>query len=366
MLPTLQYTDFHKFLVSVGGLSCGIGVAFPFVLLRNQSVFKITSRQLAELTPEGQKATRIQQQQIEFLLHAWPYISAFMLLLGLGLVVWGAARWKQQQSRADSREAAEVAKLEAEREKTYQETLVLLREHQAPADVADSIREEKASAVAINDGVVGNSQSQDSGGYPQAERELEPRNRAHSRITLNAAALDTRLAEEAILKNLKLAYGGRVDIVTDVRIGNAFADAAVTSPSNEIPNLLIDIRAVTSAALVRVRVDEAIAWSARVSRAAKRDLGKTFIPTVFLVTPRVFDKTPSVRGVEKRDKVTDRIERTAEDAFEDFQGLPLPLNLVVSSGGNLTPSRLSGIDWITDGPRVINLGKNDFESANRA
>ncbi|GLZ60126.1 hypothetical protein [Micromonospora sp. NBRC 107095] len=248
-----------------------------------------------------------------------------------------------------------MAKLETEREKTYQETLILLREHQEPPDVADSVREDKATSEVLSEESGKNQATQEAGPGDIAEP-YEPKLRP-TRVTVSSAQLNAKLTEAAVMKAFRLTYGGMVDIVPDIKIGNTFADAAITSPNKRIPDLLVDIRTVSSPSSARLRLDEAISWSLRAQRAAKKDLQRYFIPTVFLI---VYDRPPSNKpgsdsDVHRLNPTTERVRLAAVGAFEDLQEVHLPLNVVIGSTRDLTPSNLSKVSWHTDRPRVIDL-----------
>ncbi|MFI7647397.1 hypothetical protein ACIBTZ_15130 [Micromonospora sp. NPDC049460] len=365
MLPTLQFTDFHKFLVSAGGLTVGVGFGFPVLLLRNQAVLGTTQAQLQALPPESRSAVRLQQEQMTFLLQSWPYISGFLIFAGLGLVGWGAVAWKKQQNRTDNREIAELAKLEADREKTYQETLLLLREHQgSPEEVQEQREEEAAEVVSSEEGIQlkgTEATTQDSHAAPADQTEgsnvaLPPPTQGYrsGEYLHQLAETGVKLAVEAF----ESAYGRMVDIVPNVRFGNYFADFVVTSRRRSLPDLAVDIKFLgTGNRNTRNRVRDAIVWAMQVKNLSPKEFQTKIVPVVIMIhgypsgsQESLFDTPDAGRSISRAADIASQ-----ELAAAGLEGLNLPLIIAFSSTGQIPPHALRDMDWHTPGPRVIVL-----------
>ncbi|MEU5724675.1 hypothetical protein ABZ783_23000 [Micromonospora sp. NPDC047738] len=357
MLPSLQYTDFHKFLVSVGGVACGVGVGIPVLLLRNQSTLKIPQKEFLELNSDAREAIRAQQSQVAFMLHYWPYASAVLVIAGLCFIIWGATLWKRQQSRTDNREIAELAKIEAEREKTYQETLVLLRNHQESPEVAELIREEKEQAsdpAADNEmpsplEIAGTDQ-------PMPGPDSISTTKATAGQPVPSLGKMTQIATQDIMRALASTYGEELDVVPEIRIGSTYVDAAVTSRNPRIPNLLVDVRVIRpQRTSVRTRVDEAIAWSVRVRRAAKLELKQPFLPVVFFVVDANGGPGQQALFQIGQPDANAVVASRVRQALEDLAGIEIPLLLIVGALDEITPEALKRIHWKAHTPRVVGL-----------
>ncbi|WP_433288323.1 hypothetical protein [Micromonospora sp. CA-244673] len=356
MLPSLQYTDFHKFLVSVGGVISGVGVGIPVLLLRNQSTLKIPQKEFLQLNAEAREAIRAQQIQVAFMLHYWPYVSAALLMVGLSFIVWGAVLWRRQQSRTDTREVAELAKIEAEREKTYQETLVLLRDHQAPPRIEEQLQEENEVTESATeddaplpvDSVEAPRRASDPDVAPPAQRGNRPA--FPSLYTL------TQKATQDVIYAFVSTYGNELDIVPEIRIGATRVDAAVTSRNPGMSNLLLDVKVVRpQRTSVRNRVDDAIAWALRVRRAAKMELKQPFLPVVFFVVD--VNGSPDQQALFQTGQLesSSLVVGRVREALDDLTGMELPLLIAVGALDDITPGVLKTIAWKAQTPRVVDL-----------
>ncbi|TWJ25376.1 hypothetical protein JD76_05546 [Micromonospora endolithica] len=301
------------------------------------------------------------------LLHSWPYVTGFLVVSGLCLVVWGAISWKKQQTRTDSREVAELAKLEAEREKTYQETLLLLREHQEPPEEAEKILEEKIGEEELGsaeESEASDELSSNSHG-PSEPVPSEPlvRTLNPAVVTLGAPAIRARgrAVMDGIIEAFATAFGKGADIVPDVRLGGTHMDAVITSRLEHIPNLVLDVRlADGNLNNVRNRMNEAIVWAIRARRVGRKQLGTNVVPAVFLVvTDSVLTGQKSLFGDVAPSPRFQKVVRFASDILEEVADVEIPLNVVIAEVSSITPAALLKIDWRTTGARVIALPVSD-------
>ncbi|WP_194822740.1 hypothetical protein [Micromonospora sp. S-DT3-3-22] len=362
MFPSLQYTDFHKFLVSVGGLTAGVGVAIPVLLLRSQNVLITPQKQLTELPPEAQSAVRLQQKQMTLLLHVWPYVTGFLVIVGLCLVVWGAVCWKKQQTRTDSREVAELAKLEVDREKTYQETLLLLRGHQEPPEAAAEALEEKlkeeeqgsAEESPPLDEASGSSRGSVDSPFPDPPvRQLNPKLFGPE---ARASRARGRVVMDRVIGTITEALGKGADITRDVRLGRTHIDAVITSRLASLPDLVLDVRMVDSVNNLRNRLNDAIVWAIRARQVGKEELSTKFVPVVFLVVaePEAAGQR-SLFGDVVRSSRMDKTISIASEFVEEISDVRIPLNVVIGELSSITPAALQSISWRTAETRVIVL-----------
>ncbi|MEO3744927.1 hypothetical protein [Plantactinospora sp. B5E13] len=366
MFPTLQYTDFHKFLVSVGGLAVGVGVGLPVLLLRSQSVLKTTQAELQALPPGSRSAIQLQQEQMILLLRSWPYVSSALTAIGLALIIWGAVAWKKQQSRTDSRELAELAKLETDREKAYQETLLLLREHQENPEIAQKRREEEAAESLVPDSEEATDSPMSTGSVHLANEEATeeiqadtPVPTANIRNYLSGERLQeiTKSSVMHVMNALAAAYGPDVDVTPDVRLGDSFADAVLTSRLRTVPNMIIDIKHLPSRpANIRHQIHDAIVWGLKVRAQAKKELRAPFAPVTFLIVDAPAHGQLVLFGASPVPTAVRRVAKVSTQILEEMGNIELPLNVVVAATESITPKTLWKIGWRTEGhPGVITL-----------
>jgi hypothetical protein len=244
VLPSLQFTDFHKFLVSVGGLACVAAGALPLLLLRTQKTVSVTTKQLGELTEDARSATEVQQSQLLWLLHVWPWISAGLLLVGVALVLVGAVIWRRRQDVLNSKDDAEIKKIDAEREKAYQESVALSKSNRETLKETELALEEKAAESESNYNSAAESMDEEAKPAPtsgatlaalqtilSASEALPPEARGLIRVLSN---------NELLLQAFEREFPD-ADIVRNVRIGKERADFVVTTRIDSMPSLIVDV-----------------------------------------------------------------------------------------------------------------------------
>jgi hypothetical protein len=303
VFPSLQFTDFHKFLVSAGGLTCVASGALPFFLLRTQKTVFTTSQQLDELSPDARSAAETQQAQLLWLLKVWPWISVFLLLVGAVLILVGAFQWRSRQNVLNKRDTAEIDKLNAERgkadaekEKIYQESIALSRiNKESPAETSKSLEEKAIEAVedaATPDEHFGDGETPDLNIEPE---DLPTDSTTAALNTIVAASQDLpaeargyietisalELTSQAIRRSLPDA-----SITRNVRIGSTRADFVITSRDQERFDLAIDVRRITqNFGQPREIVNRIRKWANAVAETTNPVPLKNYRPLSILILP---------------------------------------------------------------------------------
>ncbi|MFI7649742.1 hypothetical protein ACIBTZ_27215 [Micromonospora sp. NPDC049460] len=293
MLPSLQFTEYHKFLVSVGGLSVGLAAALPIFLLRTQKVPTIKAEDIGKLDPASQKALALQQEQTLWLLKVWPIISALLLVVGLVLVWRGATIWRKRQRVLNSREDAEIKRIAAEESKLTQEAASFMRAHQLSPDEQARVAEEKIEEDGELLAVPVGSELQ------EAEPSAVPHPRPASNVDAswtesleipadapsNVRGLLTYLVNQnRLLDRLARPFQGQVDVARGVRLGRAEMDAVFTSSHPQLPSLVVEVKTLRSAGAKQS------AWSGilaadEAKATAEREVKREFRPVVVYLLP---------------------------------------------------------------------------------
>jgi hypothetical protein len=263
MLPGLQFTDFHKFLVSVGGLSLAASVSLPALLLRSQNVILIPEKQLGELSKPAASAIRLQQDQTLFMLKYWPILSIVLAFGGVVLIVTGATIWRERQELLNKRDASELAKSDAERRKLDEEANALVRankendEENARAITQEAAMEDpQNSIIDAADPRIPEQRREASTEKAEDPEELLQNSIRRLREALSIFDTDSQLGspryargvishtlaqEQAALFAYRL-FKGQCEIVKGVRTGlYSRADFIVTSRVKELPNLIVKV-----------------------------------------------------------------------------------------------------------------------------
>jgi hypothetical protein len=114
VFPKPETQSFTKFLISAGVFLCIAGVVGPALALRETAVLRISSHELAGLTPDG-RAELIHRQKIEHTVgQVAPGVGGGMLVLGLILIFSGMPRLRRQEHADQERSSAELDKLRAD------------------------------------------------------------------------------------------------------------------------------------------------------------------------------------------------------------------------------------------------------------
>ncbi|QDY10227.1 hypothetical protein FJK98_26330 [Micromonospora sp. HM134] len=303
MLPSLQFTEFHKFLVSAGGLSMGTAAALPVFLIKTQKASLVKNNEVSDLSPTSKGALEIQQNQMLWLLKSWPFISGTLMLAGMLLLIFGAAIWKRRQDVLNEREASEIRRTNAEEEKLRQESAALLRAHREPLEEQLQAVEEKAREVEqISErGPEQEAQPPDNSDLNKEARESE-RAATSAEFWLDsfeipsgapknvANVLNYLRIEERAIERIGNMYKGDVDVSRQVRLGDARVDATFTSLSSDLPNLVVDVKYLSgSFHQIRSKVEEAVLEASSNSRAVTEVSKSIFRPVIIFVTPPTKD-----------------------------------------------------------------------------
>jgi hypothetical protein len=116
VLGSVQYTAFYKFLVSIGVILVGLGLAVPWLMFQESFDLLVKQADLDQLTSAAQETIRHRQALIRLGSLAAPWISAALIIAGITISGVGLAQWRRRQAVLDRTEEAALRKAEAETE----------------------------------------------------------------------------------------------------------------------------------------------------------------------------------------------------------------------------------------------------------
>ncbi|MEV6345964.1 hypothetical protein [Actinoplanes sp. NPDC051851] len=292
MLPNLQFTDFHKFLVSIGGLLVGLSVTVQVFLLRPLSALTVTRDELDNLTPTATMALRTQQHQAALLLAISPWVSLGLAITGFVLTFWGAALWKKRQKALNDREAAELKKVEAESDKLHHEKLAIIKQHKIDEEenydtvISEASGEQPSSAMPYRGKPV------DSQRIPLGNETPQPTDPSPAQTLIRLASdaptgpaagmLRYLAAREAVLAAIRELYTGQLDVTPEVRIFRQRLDMVIMSRNDGLPNLVVEFTVLDhrSQKSVRDKVYRTVEWLESAPYIAQRKFEAEFRPLV--------------------------------------------------------------------------------------
>ncbi|SCF11712.1 hypothetical protein GA0070612_3932 [Micromonospora chokoriensis] len=139
-------------------------------------------------------------------------------------------------------------------------------------------------------------------------------------------------AQEEALLYLERLYEGKLDYVRGVRIGRDRADFIVTSDTDEMPNLAVDVAPLSglSSTAVRRRVSQAIDWAQGASYATQKEFSGPFRPVIFFISPDLQNSRLRNVAFQEIERALDR--RDLADVVP-----PMTIILVRSDGFDTLP-----------------------------
>ena len=112
-----NFDDLYKFLVSFG-LTAIIGAgAIPWLLQQGSEDLLVSEADLEELLPRSQAVLERRQGWLDFTSIATPWLSGFLVFIGLVAIGFGLYGWWARQSNADESDeiTLETKRLEFEK-----------------------------------------------------------------------------------------------------------------------------------------------------------------------------------------------------------------------------------------------------------
>ena len=270
----------------------------------------VTQKQLADLSPDSKSAVLEQQRQALWVINHWPHASFFLAAIGLLLIFIGGAIWKTRQDRLNERESEDLKSVRLEHERIRHEIRSLIRKNkEADDETVDAIDQsseaaelaptEDTSQTATAEDVPNPRKPSDTTNPGTAAPTMSSGTRANIEalqiVKRNAGTKEIRgmlayiQAQEEALLYLERLYEGKLDYVRGVRIGRERADFMVTSDTDEMPHLAVDVATLSglSTTTVRRRVSQAIEWARAASYSTHKEFNGPFRPVIFFVSPDV-------------------------------------------------------------------------------
>jgi hypothetical protein len=260
-LPQIDSQSFTRLTTSLGLLFCALAIAVPALILRDSGVLRISQRELSGLTPVArQELERRQRLSRDLGEKAWP-LGAGFALVGLALLVYSLPRLRKQEAKLERRSDLELEQLlgqqgEAERDE------ILTRE--AREEVLAS-----AAASLPDDGSVGETNVGnhiDRGEGEPAARVPNPDLMAALEASLAAVKGDVQQIEDAVLDRLEAIVPRWFRMRRFPRVGTLRLDALLSSEVDQLPDVVVEVKALSDRELgprARDAADRGIALAAR-------------------------------------------------------------------------------------------------------
>ncbi len=231
MFDKLDFSDFNKFIVSVGIILLTLAFIIPWFFFKDVSNFQIAQSSFDSLTNVSKNFVYRREKIIDWLFIIIPIASSVFSLSGVSLIYWGLKRWFIKQTEiTDKIDQLNILKLQ-------QEIKPLSKEEKKQNILADNIllgaSVNKINELALNE---------------NAEIDLNDKEKCPppkiGDIIVEDAIVENALAVEEIVMNRIVSKNlFEYEIKRDVKIGNQFPiDILMQSRLKEIPDKIFEIK----------------------------------------------------------------------------------------------------------------------------
>lgn len=113
-MAKIEYSDFYKFLASLGVVLISLALLLPWLFLREPFDVAISISDLNNLTPTAQSIIATRQTTALWFLQNLIWVSSLLLIGGFSFLTTGIFLWAKRQKNIDQKENLEIEKLKRE------------------------------------------------------------------------------------------------------------------------------------------------------------------------------------------------------------------------------------------------------------
>lgn len=113
-MAQFEYSDFYKFVVSVGIAFVLAAILLPWLFFREPFDLMVETSRLGLLTPAAREIVLRRQSVVHLVLPLIPWISAISFSIGISMSVVGLWKWRGRQEVRDRTEELTLEKLRTE------------------------------------------------------------------------------------------------------------------------------------------------------------------------------------------------------------------------------------------------------------
>lgn len=148
-MTKIEYSDFYKFLSSLGLVLISLALILPWLFLREPFDISISVSDLANLTPIAQSIINVRQETALWFLQNIKWISILLSVAGIAFLSTGITLWVRKQQKLDHRDDVELAIKEIELEKMTP-TQILEKAVKEIQEVNADEKEEKPTPIQVS------------------------------------------------------------------------------------------------------------------------------------------------------------------------------------------------------------------------
>ncbi len=292
-----DYSDYYKFIVSVGAVLFSLAVLLPWLLLREPFDTTLKASEITELTSEAQSIIAVRQTTAKWFLNNVTYFSVALAIGGAGFLSYGLYQWNKRQKVRDTKEDIETEKAQRDLDAMQPEQIA----QKAMVDVAE---QEEAE---------------------QTPSEKEQPKSTDVLIPASSAVKQYFRIEKMVRDKLRACFGNDGEVLTNRRIKAAEYDAILQSKNEQRPDVIFEIKyAVQGFKINWVR--ESVRRLDLATEIYTNTIKRRAISVIFYISPRATLNRISTdsfkhRVLEEEGKigVTPRIYFIAEEDWEPLE-----------------------------------------------
>jgi hypothetical protein len=344
MVPRPDAQSFTRFLTSMGVFLLVAGLIAPALVLRETAVLRVSSNQLAGLTPTGRNELERRQRVARTVGIVAPYGGGLLVLTGAVFIAFAIPRLHKQEGVSDARSTAELHRLLAAQDPSDRRETLAREAHEQVASIDEPVEPavEPPSLSDESDVTPPEEQPPPPTESPAPVHETPSTARAEpppslptpsqeanrqlaQRMQTVAADIETR-----VVQRIRAVRPSVYEVRSSAKLRGTspiLLDALLVSEVDQLPDVIIEIKTTTAGLFprnMRRMVDQALALLARYEARASRP-AMAWLIVVFA------EGTPNPGGQrEVQDVARELSERVAISvvALDEIETLDLPASLM--------------------------------------
>ncbi|ALC89254.1 hypothetical protein AM500_05240 [Bacillus sp. FJAT-18017] len=267
-MNNIDFSDVHKFLVSVGLGTIVFAFLLPWFFLKEEFNLYLEKDTVAKYTDDSQKVIHLKNSILFDLFSNLHWITILFLTIGLFLIGVGIFHWWRKQKEFDKGQVLDNVNKELTNEKLKREL-----EDTTPSEKASAVLNEinvdlfGTASVATSDSIVPENPSSQKTSVTSTESiEIV---KAYNRI------------EQIIVGKITEKYSNKYEVVLDKKILNLNLNILLLGRTNDFSDRIIEIKYRSQSPLTLTEATELIDALEQVYKLAT---GRIAIPLIVLVT----------------------------------------------------------------------------------
>lgn len=259
----IEYGDLYKFLVSVGVALVSLAILTPWLFFREQFDLLLTQEELDKLTPLGKVIIEYRQNLVFVFIQVIPYLSAFLAIFGLGLMIAGIRLWWiRSQKSLDEQQQISTEILRQQLRKATQEEVAAKSIEEATEELA-----QQPSLIQEQQGEVSKSETS-----PYDE--------------INKVAHKALAIEATLVEQLNKCFEKDFDVLSEQRFSDFIIDAVLLPKDPFRKSYTIEIKYTTRRLSYNWLRENALRISNK-NRLYQLDVNQIPIPVLIVVAPAI-------------------------------------------------------------------------------